>query len=61
MTTFDDRIDAAVALPEAAIEDEAGAPITRVVPVRQPGDGLLGRFLPPIIMLAVFIGIWYLY
>ena len=24
MTTFDDRIDAAVALPEAAIEDEAG-------------------------------------
>jgi NitT/TauT family transport system permease protein len=61
MTTFDDRIDAAKALPEAAIDDEAGAPITRVVPVRQPGDGFLGRFLPPTIMFAIFIGIWYLY
>jgi len=61
MTTFDDRISAASALPEAAIDDEAGAPITRVVPVRQPGDGFLGRFLPPTIMFAIFIGIWYLY
>jgi NitT/TauT family transport system permease protein len=61
MTTFDDRIRSASALPEAAIDDEAGAPITRVVPVRQPGDGFLGRFLPPTIMLATFIGIWYLY
>ena len=61
MTTFDDRIDAATALPEAAIDDEAGAPITRVVPVRQPGDGFLGRFLPPAIMFGIFIGIWYLY
>ena len=61
MTTFDDRIDAASALPEAAIDDEAGAPITRVVPVRQPGDGVVGRFLPPVIMFGVFIGIWYLY
>jgi NitT/TauT family transport system permease protein len=61
MTTFDDRIDAAAALPEAAIDDEAGAPITRVVPLHKPGDGILGRFLPPIIMFAIFIGIWYLY
>ncbi len=61
MTTFDDRIPSASALPEAAIDDEAGAPITRVVPIRQPGDGFLGRFLPPTIMLAIFIGIWYLY
>ena len=61
MTTFDDRVDAATALPEAAIDDEAGAPITRVVPVRQPGDGFLGRVLPPVIMFAVFIGVWYLY
>jgi len=61
VTTFDDRIDAATALPEAAIDDEAGAPITRVVPVRQPGDGFIGRFLPPVIMFGVFIGIWYLY
>ncbi len=61
MTTFDDRVDAAKALPEAAIDDEAGAPITRVTPVREPGDGFLGRFLPPVIMLGVFIGIWYLY
>lgn len=61
MTTFDDRIDAASALPEAAIDDEAGAPITRVVPLRQPGDGVVGRFLPPAIMFGVFIGIWYLY
>ena len=61
MTTFDDRIDAASALPEAAIDDEAGAPITRVVPVKQPGDGVVGRFLPPLIMFAIFIGIWYLY
>ena len=61
MTTFDDRIDAAKALPEAAIDDEAGAPITRVVPVRQPGDGIVGRLLPPAIMFGIFIGIWYLY
>jgi len=61
VTTFDDRVDAATALPEAAIDDEAGAPITRVVPVRQPGDGFLGRVLPPVIMFAVFIGVWYLY
>ena len=61
MTTYDDRPDAASALPEAAIDDEAGAPITRVVPIRQPGDGFLGRFLPPTIMFAIFIGIWYLY
>jgi NitT/TauT family transport system permease protein len=61
MTTFDDRIGAAAALPEAAIDDEAGAPITRVVPVRQPGDGFLGRVLPPVVMFTIFIGIWYLY
>jgi len=61
MTTFDDRPHAAAALPQAAIDDEAGAPITRVVPVRQPGDGFLGRFLPPAIMFGIFIGVWYLY
>jgi NitT/TauT family transport system permease protein len=61
MTTFDDRIGAAAALPEAAIDDEAGAPITRLVPVRQPGDGFLGRVLPPVVMFTIFIGIWYLY
>lgn len=61
MTTFDDRIDASTALPEAAVGDEDRAPLTRVSPVRQPGDGFFGRFLPPVIMLSLFIGIWYIY
>lgn len=61
MTTYDERPGAAAALPEAAIDDEAGAPITRVTPLHQPGDRFLGRFLPPAIMFAIFIGIWYLY
>lgn len=61
MTTFEDRVDAATALPQAAIDDEDGTAATRLAPVRQPGDGFVGRFVPPVIMFAVFIGIWYLY
>lgn len=61
MTTFDDRVDAAAALPEAAVGADSEAPATRVTPVRQPGDGFIGRFVPPVVMLGIFIGIWYLY
>ncbi|MEP1125748.1 MAG: ABC transporter permease [Ilumatobacter sp.] len=66
MTTFDDpsldeRVDAAAALPEAAVLGETPAPVTRVAAVRQPGDGFVGRFLPPVVMFAVFVGIWYVY
>ncbi|WP_051063372.1 ABC transporter permease [Ilumatobacter nonamiensis] len=60
MTTVDD-VGSATALPEAAIDDETGAPATRVAPVKRAGDGFLGRFLPPAIMFAIFIGVWYLY
>ncbi len=61
MTAVDDGVDAASALPEAAIDDDIGAPITRVGVPKQPGDGLVGRFLPPTIMFALFLGVWYLY
>lgn len=61
MTTFDDRVDAAAALPQASVDDEVGGAPTRIAPVRQHGDGFIGRFVPPVIMLAIFIGIWYLY
>ncbi len=61
MTTIDDRIDAEVALPAAGADpDDASAP-TRVTPPKSPGDGFFGRVLPPTIMLALFVGIWYLY
>ena len=65
MTTFDDRPDAATALPQAAVPAPDSNPPT--APLRQPGrrrargDGFVGRFLPPAVMFALFLGIWYLY
>jgi len=62
MTTLDDGVDAATALPQASVDTES-APATRVTTskARRMGDGVIGRFLPPAIMFSIFVGIWYLY
>lgn len=65
MTTFDDDIDASSALPQAAVAAPASspptAPLTPPSSQRRRGDGFIGRFLPPVIMFALFLGVWYLY
>ncbi len=51
---------------DAPFVEAAAADVEAVTAVALPhppkrGDGLLGRFLPPTIMLGIFIGIWYVY
>ena len=61
MTSPNDGAAATPAMPQAAVESGGPAPATRVAPAVQQGDGWLGRFVPPFIMLAIVVGIWYIY
>jgi len=66
MTTFDDELDVGAPTPTIDIGPTAG-PAAVATPVVTPaasphrGDGILGRFVPPLLMFGVFLGIWYLY
>jgi len=66
MTALDDDkhlTDAEIEAPFIAASTTDVESITAISSVSKPdrGDGLVGRFLPPAIMLVIFIGIWYLY
>lgn len=66
MTTLDDGkhlTDAEIEAPFIAAASTDVEAVTSIASVSKPdrGDGLVGRFLPPAIMLVIFIGIWYLY
>ena len=45
----------------AAVDVEDAVAIAAPETPKTRGDGLIGRFLPPAIMFALFVGIWYLY
>jgi len=66
MTALDDSkhlTDAEIEAPFIAAASTEVEAVTAIASVSKPdrGDGIVGRLLPPTIMLAIFIGIWYLY
>ena len=59
---MDNRVDGLTEISGDSVSSVTErAPAVSAKPPRKKGDGLLGRLLPPVVMFAIFVGIWYLY